>query len=421
MKSGLLSRCPQKLKVHLKTISALTDKLGLRAYLVGGIVRDLILRRSNSDWDIVVEGDALRLARELAAEWKGECRTHHAFRTATVVLPDGWTVDFATCRSETYSFPGALPSVKPGTLQEDLFRRDFTINTLAIALHKNEYGQIVDFFEGQADLRDGLIRVLHDQSFLDDPTRILRAVRFEQRFGFTIEAETFRQMKDVLAKAVLPSVHPSRHFRELKKILLEADPLPCLNRLKNIHALGLFGKDYVFDVPSLIRLEKQIKALSRHPAYVRFSGWWFVRLLVLTSGFPDDVVTKFSRDVHLTREEKQCIVQSRQVTETLDLLRREKKLSEIHRCLRSFFDEVVTYFRLQTEEKTTADRIDWFIKHQNDFTLSVTGDDIKRFGVKAGQQIGRIMADVLAAKIDGVVKTKSDELRLAQELSQKKG
>jgi len=178
----------------VRDVGALSQDLGLRAFVAGGCVRDLILGRNVEDLDIVVQGNAVLVATRFVSIYKGKIVVYHQFSTATVTLLDGRAVDFASVRKEVYPYPGALPVVSQGSLEEDIFRRDFTINAMAIAIDPKHFGSLLDHYGGLNDLKRKSIRVLHDKSFIDDPTRILRAVRFEERFGshfFTINCQSF--------------------------------------------------------------------------------------------------------------------------------------------------------------------------------------------------------------------------------------
>jgi len=195
------------------------------AFLVGGAVRDLLLGVASPDLDILVVGDAIVVAQDFARARGGEVQRHHAFQTATVILPSGRRrVDFVTARSETYAKPGVLPAVTAGTLVEDLERRDFTVNTIALSLAPGSVGELTDPFAGEQALRTGEIRFLHEQSFADDPTRILRALRFALRLGYEIEPRTAVALRDAAQGGFLADVTGDRVRRELGKLLSEQRP-----------------------------------------------------------------------------------------------------------------------------------------------------------------------------------------------------
>jgi tRNA nucleotidyltransferase (CCA-adding enzyme) len=206
---------------------------GLEVYLIGGPVRDLLLKLPNVDLDITVEGNAIRLADSFADLYRGAQVTRYpAFKTATVHLPDGTAVDFATARKETYVRGGAFPAVKPSGIKDDLFRRDFTVNAMAISIDPKTWGRLYDPFGGKADLFLKRIRVLHKKSFLDDPTRILRAARFKARLGFRIEAKTLKLLKSAVRIKVLDTIKPQRYLKDFNKILKEPKSLEAIRCLK---------------------------------------------------------------------------------------------------------------------------------------------------------------------------------------------
>lgn len=211
----------------IKLVGETADKLKVPAYLVGGPVRDKLLGIANYDLDFVVEGDGIKFAEALNKKLKGGLTAYRAFGTAAIKLKEK-KIDIVTARKETYKYPAAYPSVTPGAIKDDLFRRDFTINAMAMVINKRNFGALVDFYGGREDLKKGIIRVLHDKSFMDDPTRIFRAVRFSVRFGFKIEARTKRLIKEAVSDRLLGEVNAGRVKKEVELFLKEKDPKKCL-------------------------------------------------------------------------------------------------------------------------------------------------------------------------------------------------
>ena len=211
-------RLPVGLVRLIRRAGAVAAESGHASYLVGGVVRDLLLHRRNLDVDVMIDGDAVRLARRLAAEIGARVVSHPRFNTASI-LSEPWRVDMATLRSETYERPGALPTVGPGTLETDLFRRDFSINAMAVELTPGRYGRLIDLYGGQRDLEQKLVRVLHERSFIDDATRIWRAVRYEQRLGFQLEANTEAWLRRDIP--MLDTVSGDRIRHELERVFQE--------------------------------------------------------------------------------------------------------------------------------------------------------------------------------------------------------
>ena len=216
----------------------LAQELGFKIYAVGGFVRDILLARPNLDIDLVVEGDGIRFARELAKVRQGRVKEHQKFKTAVVVFPDGQRIDVATARLEYYEYPTALPTVELSSIKLDLYRRDFTINALALNLTPGHFGQLMDFFGAQRDIKEKVIRVLHSLSFVEDPTRILRAVRFEQRFSFRIDGQTLKLIKNAVQLNLFAKLTGIRLAHELQIILGEENVLENLNRLQDLKLLA---------------------------------------------------------------------------------------------------------------------------------------------------------------------------------------
>jgi tRNA nucleotidyltransferase (CCA-adding enzyme) len=234
---NLLSYLKPKSLGLVRSIGILAQEQGVAAYLVGGPVRDLMLKSLNVDLDITVEGNCLRLAEGFAALHRGARVTRYpAFKTATVHLPDGPLVDFAAARQETYARQGAYPSVKPSNIKEDLLRRDFTINAMAIAINPDTWGKLTDPFGGRADLLFLRLRVLHEKSFLDDPTRILRAARLKARLGFRMEAKTLKLLKSAVKIKALDTIKPQRYLKDFNKILKEPNSKEAIKCLKSWNA-----------------------------------------------------------------------------------------------------------------------------------------------------------------------------------------
>jgi tRNA nucleotidyltransferase (CCA-adding enzyme) len=237
--SRLIKRnLPKELADLTKKVATLAASRNQGLYLVGGMVRDLLLGLPNLDLDFVVEGDAISLAKKFSEAVDGKLTVHPMFNTAKIGLSK-WSIDIAMARTETYTKPGALPTVKPGTLKTDLFRRDFTINAMAIHLGKAKYGDLIDIYGGLDDLNNKLIRILHEKSFIDDATRIWRALRYEQRLDFRIEPDTLKLLKR--DRKMLKTVGGYRLRRELELVLKEEEPEKILARagklgvLKELH------------------------------------------------------------------------------------------------------------------------------------------------------------------------------------------
>jgi tRNA nucleotidyltransferase (CCA-adding enzyme) len=269
----------------LRLVADEASARGLPVYIVGGFVRDLLMGQPSLDLDIVVVGDAVSLARALARKHGGKLTAHPRFGTATIensreqrvessdqsnqsLISNLYSLDFITARRETYAQPAALPDVTPSTIEDDIRRRDFTINTLAVRLDGAHFGELYDLYNGASDIERGLIRVLHPASFLDDPTRMFRAVRYEQRYGFTIAPESLALIPAARPLAAALSAERARH--ELDLIFDEARAASMLARLDELGLLKALENVLPWSVELRERLDSGFSAL---PA----PAWDFVR------------------------------------------------------------------------------------------------------------------------------------------------
>ena len=227
---------PKDIMKLLQRIGTAANARGYTAFIVGGVVRDMMLAVKNLDLDIVVEGDAIKLGEELSRLLRASLVVHKRFGTCSIITRDRLKIDLATARKEVYEKPAALPTVQFSSLKNDLIRRDFTINAMAASLNKDSFGQLIDLFGGRRDLARGSIRIIHDKSFMDDPTRIFRAVRFEARPGFSIEAKTLRLAKIAIKKGMLAKLSKYRIRKELALISKEEGVYKALKRLEELGA-----------------------------------------------------------------------------------------------------------------------------------------------------------------------------------------
>lgn len=260
--AGLIGRvAPAWVQGLLTDVRRVADELSVPVYLVGGVVRDLLLGRANEDLDLVVEGGGIELARALAAAVGGRCHPHEPFMTAVVTLPDGHRVDVVSARTEFYRTPAALPEVATSLIRQDLYRRDFTVNALAIVLSGDRFGELVDFFGGRKDLQRREIRVLHSLSFIDDPTRIVRAARYSRRLAFAIAPDTRHLIATALREGVFARLSGQRLRRELEHLLAEPHPAESLALLSELQVLTAISDDLGWDSSShalLLELEGQV-------------------------------------------------------------------------------------------------------------------------------------------------------------------
>ncbi|MBN2305318.1 MAG: CBS domain-containing protein [Anaerolineae bacterium] len=313
-------------------------------YVVGGFVRDLLLNQPNMDVDLVVEGDAIGLVRAIQSVYGGEMRSHAQFGTAKWLLDEtvaehlgvdftgsGWPdfVDFATARTEFYDEPTALPTVERGSIKLDLHRRDFTINTLAIRLSPEPMGELLDFYGGEQDLLDGMIRVLHSLSFVDDPTRILRAVRLEQRLGFHIEARTEELIRGALP--LLERVSGDRVRHELALILAEMEPLRALERLEDLGILTTIHPDLQIDewVRSAFFAVREARRYHPWPSLADFDNWMLTTFSLFTARLPQSELEQLGRRLQFSRPRLNHLHDARATIALLPELEQEQLPSRV--------------------------------------------------------------------------------------------
>ena len=393
---------PPPVKKMVDCVSRAGALEGVLVYMVGGTVRDILLKKRNVDLDCVVEGDAVALAKRVASLVRGEVKIHGRFRTATVTDPDHVSVDFAMAREENYPYPGSLPVVKPGTIAADLNRRDFTINAMAIALHGPDAGVLLDRHGGVRDLNRGFIRILHDNSFIDDPTRILRGVRFEQRLNFRFAPETAGVLKAALRHRVLARITPARYFTDFRKVLKEDAALMCVRRLRRLGALDPFFKACPANERTLALIEKRRLKL---PSYELGQGldWALIRFMAVVDGVPLSEIENFFQGVPLSRRERTLFVDSAGARTVVRLLSvKNMASSNIYDILKPLALENILFIRLWTSAKIVQRRVDVFLKMLRGVTLDISGNDVKKaLGKRPSRLVGRVLEEALAQKLDG--------------------
>ncbi len=405
--SKIKERLPDELVRLMEATGVIAAHQGRQLYLVGGAVRDLLLEQETFDLDLVVDGDAISLAQLLANITGGRLVIHTRFRTANVRWNE-WSIDLTTARSETYDRPGALPKVKPGQLSEDLFRRDFTINAMAVQLSPGRYGDLIDLYGGQEDLKQGLIRILHEQSFTDDATRIWRALRYEQRFGFRLEMETLELLKRDIA--MLDTISGDRIRHELELVLKEAYPEKFFMRANQLQVLSqiqpsLKGNS---DLSSRFEKARQVSSPSPPPA-----GLYMALLAYSLSG---EQVEQLVERIRLPRPLAQTLRDTCQLkTEAVSLAATDLKPSRIYSILHGYAPGALIANSLSTDSPTVSRNIGQYLTRFRYVKPSLTGEDLKTMGLIPGPRISDILDRLRAARLDGEVTNRRGEERLVRE------
>lgn len=414
------------LRERLVRIGELADEMGFHAYLVGGFVRDLILRNENFDVDVVIEGDGIEFASELSKRFGLRIRVHTQFGTAKVFYGDGSKVDIATARLEYYRAPATLPIVEHGSLKLDLYRRDFTINTLAISLNRNTYGELVDFFGAQMDVKEKTIRVLHSLSFVEDPTRVFRAVRFEQRFGFQIGKFTLNLIKNAVKMSFLSKLKGVRIWRELSLILMEGNPSAVLRRLQELDLVRFIHPALVFDHEKERLFREMDDVLKWYTlSYKDRHNRVFYYLLGLVDQMTIAEVSDFCRKLMTSEAARKKLVQEvERVRETLTRLSiacRSMKKSEVFRLLEALSQEGRLFVMAKSHSDDVKKTVSNYITYADSLTPSATGEDVKALGIKEGPVYAEILEALKEAKIDRNLATKEEELAFMKRYVSEKG
>lgn len=419
MANILKERLPRKLVDRLKSFGHVADMLGYNAYLVGGLVRDVLLHKENFDVDIVIEGDGIEFAHEYAKHYEARVRSHKKFGTAVLIFPDGFKVDVATARMEYYESPGSPPIVQTSSLRMDLYRRDFTINTLAIKLNKRDYGTLIDYFGGQRDIKEKVIRVLHNLSFVEDPTRVFRAIRFEQRFGFKIGKLTLALIKNAVKIDALKEISGHRLFTELKLILSESDPIRAIERMNEFDLLQYISPQIVYNE----KLKKLLEEIKSVIAWYRLLYLeeefepWQVYWYGLTSSLEDAEFAKVMDFVGMVDNKSKAMVSQRE--KLPDLVHALHGFSGdnygLYTLLSPYDTEVLLYLMAKTFSEKARRLISLYFTKLKGTQVELSGKELIKLGMKPGPIFKQVFEDILQARLNQEIQSKEDELALVME------
>ena len=392
----------------LHVVAEEATQRGIPLFIVGGAVRDLVLGRSINDFDLTVEGDAIGLARALAAKHGGGVTAHARFGTAKWFLPKNLvpdtgphdTLDLISARSEIYREPAALPTVQLGTIEDDLRRRDFTINAMAIRLDGANFGELRDALNGMDDLQKRVIRVLHSRSFVDDPTRMYRAVRYEGRYEFNMAEETLALIPE--GCTLVKKLSPQRIRRELDLILDEPNAVSILKRLDELElltcihpALGTFGKSNLATVK------------SEHAVLQNRNSRWLLWLMHLT----DQDIEFINDRLHFTAELLKMLRSAALLESNLPALSGLKP-SQVVELLEGYSIKVLEVFSSALQDETQKNILNRYLSEWWGLKPRTTGHDLKKRGIPPGPKYNEILRRLRAAWLDGEVKTEEEERRL---------
>lgn len=385
---------------------------GLSLYIVGGAVRDLVLGRRLNDFDLTVEGDAIALARSLASRQGGNVTAHTKFGTARWFIPDNLksaseahgTLDIVSARSETYKHPAALPAVKTGSIEDDIRRRDFTINALAIRLDGSHFGELRDDLNGREDLQKGIIRVLHPRSFMDDPTRIYRAVRYEGRYQFKIAEETLALIPE--ARPLVEKLSPQRIRHELDLILDEPSAASMLARLDKLELLAPIHPSLSnFNQSNLATLKSDDGALQNRQSR------WILWLMHLTEQDIEFVNARLHFTADLLKTVRSAALLNANRTAVTGL-----KPSQCVELLEGYSLRALETIYHILPDGEIKNKVSKYLSEWRYVKPKTTGHDLKKRGLEPGPKYSEILHRLRAAWLDGEVKSEAEELVLLSNL-----
>jgi tRNA nucleotidyltransferase (CCA-adding enzyme) len=410
---------PKQVIGVLKIAGKIAEELKMNSYAVGGFVRDLLLHNANFDIDLVVEGDGIKFARKFASHYGGTVTYHKKFGTAVINLPGKIKVDVASARLEYYERPAALPQVEMSSIKLDLYRRDFTINTLAVKLNPRSFGEMIDFFGAKKDIKDKTIRVLHNLSFVEDPTRVLRALRFEQRFGFQLSKLTANLIQNAVKMNFFDNLSGRRLSNELILVLQEENVPPLIKRMDDFDLLKLIHPKLVFTEHMKELLERIHNVLSWFKLLFLDKQYdqWIVYFAGIMDGLKKEEIKTVAEKLSLNREEalKIYTVKEKMPGILFNLSSPAIKNSTAYHLLTSLPIEAQLYLMAKTTSEHVRKAVSHYFTHSTQVKVELSGDDLISLGLTPGKIFKKIFHEVLNAKLDGVLKNREDELRFIKE------
>lgn len=417
----------QKLSRELQSIIYLikywSGLCSCNVYAVGGFVRDLLMGQESADIDLVVEGSAVDFAQGLCTVLPGKLTTYEKFGTATLAIPGKSYLDLVTARQEFYPSPGALPEVQRSSLKKDLYRRDFTINTMACELTHDRFGRLYDYFGGQEDLQNGLIRTLYKLSFVDDPLRILRALRFEQRFDFVLEKETRNSLLSAVSHRMLERVSKDRLYSEVRLVFKERVPSRVLARFKELGLWGYLFPRISLDSMLLNDIVKMEQLLADQ--YSGASGKHLNRMVIYLALFFQNASTHdrkyLSYLMRLRKKEREKLFA---LLEKWPAVKRGIEKSnlnnaELYFLLEGFPREGFPLLEAFSSSSRVGERLEHYRTRLSRLEPEVSGKDLLEMGLKPGPIYNKLLKNLHEAVLDGKVKGRKEEMEYINELLEK--
>ena len=410
LSSWLKEKFPTRIYELLKFSGDVAEESGYGAYLVGGSVRDLLRGEENLDLDIVIEGDGIDFARRMGEKLGAKVRTHQKFATAQIFV-DKLKVDVATARTEYYESPAALPKVETSSIKKDLYRRDFTINTLAVKLNSRDFGVLIDYFGGQRDLREKTIRVLHNLSFIEDPTRAFRAVRFAERFGFKISRHTENLIKSALEMSLFNMLSGPRLFEELRLSFNETEPVKTLKKLSEYGLLKVIHGKLLFTE----ELEATLKSLQETLAWFNLlfleekTEKGILCTMALLSGLKEDEIKAAVERLAPPPKFRNMIVNG--IYRARTILRKfpPDDAVAVYEQFSALSLEVILFLMALSKDRQKQKVISHYLTELRIVKPILRGDDLKKMGIQPGPVYSEILKKLLEEKLRGHLSAREDE------------
>ena len=417
----IAKRFSRDIRETLQRLGAIGDSLGMAVYLVGGFVRDLLIGIDNLDMDVTVEGDAIFFAERFVELYGGRVRSHKKFGTAVLILHDDRKIDVASTRLEYYDSPGVLPTVERASLRHDLYRRDFTVNTLAICINGNRFGQLTDHFGGQQDIQERVVRVLHNLSFVEDPTRVFRAIRFEQRLGFHIAPHTENLMQSAVRMNLLEKLGGERLLSELVQIMREKEPIAAITRMASFGLLPYIhpGLKLVAATERVLRETGQVMAWLRLLYLEEKCEPWQVYLLALCDALsPQEFHDVSVRLAIPGRLALRLCSQRHLVFSTLNAVKRRLKQSaevqnsQVYYWFSGLSLEMLAYLAARASSEQVRRFVSLYLTRLRAIVPVLNGEDLRELGLEPGPLFRRMKNRLLQARLNGVVSSRDEEVAL---------
>ncbi|MBI3947188.1 MAG: CBS domain-containing protein [Armatimonadetes bacterium] len=422
----LRDRLPERVRARLERAGAIGDLLGVHVFVVGGFVRDLILGVENLDVDLVVEDDGIAFAGRLADELRADAALHHRFGTARLTLPDGFRLDVASSRAEHYERPGALPVVEHSSLRDDLARRDFTINAMAIQLNARAFGRLVDPFRGRRDLRLGRVRVLHNLSFVEDPTRLFRGVRFEARYGFRLGPGSERLARSAIEHGAPSGVSPARLRKEVVLTLEEPEAIRAVERWEELGILAALWPGLALSGETRERWQRIDSVLAWYNGLgVKHRvERWLLLLAVIVAPLGAEVASRFiEARLHVRARHREVLRAAlfglaplRSVLEQPWRGRGRKgvRASQVYWACKDLPVEALLLAVIVSGAQRARDRVALYLRELRHVRPRVTGDRLIEIGYPRSPVVGAALRELLNRRLDGELRTAEEELALAR-------